>query len=85
MNAVNCKSIHICIDTPCIYVCIILFLCIAIIKSLIGASDSVTDAVTISRIPGLYDDLVHSLKSLDFINLGFILRVRAYICMYITT
>ena len=48
---------------------------VAIVKSLIGTSDSVTDAVTISRIPDLYDDLVQTIKSLDFLNLSFILQV----------
>ena len=47
----------------------------AIIKSLIGAPDSVTDAITIGRISVLYNDLLSTLKTFDFLTLNFILQV----------
>lgn len=50
-------------------------LILSIVRSLIGASDSVTDAVTISRISVFYNDLVEKLKTRDFLDLGFILQV----------
>ena len=49
----------------------------AIIKSLIGAPDSVTDAITIGRISVLYNDLLSTLKTFDFLVLtdNFIYQV----------
>lgn len=75
------KIQYVCFEQDYITVYVSYYLYVAIIKSLIGASDSVTNAVTISRISGFYDDLVQTLKSLDFIDLGFILRVCAYACV----
>ena len=59
----------------------------AIVKSLIGAPDSVTDAITISRISVLYNDLLSTLKTFDFLTLDFILQVSnaltiIYVDMY---
>ena len=56
----------------------------AIIKSLIGAPDSVTDAITIGRISVLYNDLLSTLKTFDFLTLDFILQVsNALTIMYV--
>ena len=59
---------------------------VAIIRSLIGSPDSVTDAATISRIPDLYDDLVQTLKTFDFLQFSFVLKVLIlYSHCYINT
>ena len=58
----------------------------AIIKSLIGAPDSVTDAITIGRISVLYNDLLSTLKTFDFLTLDFILQVsNALTIIYVDT
>ena len=56
----------------------------AIVKSLIGTSDSVTDDITISRIPDLFDDLVQTILSHDLLSIKFLYEVREYvdICVY---
>ena len=56
----------------------------AIVKSLIGTSDSVTDAITISRIPDLFDDLVQTILLHDLLSIKFLYEVHEYvdICVY---
>ena len=49
---------------------------VAIVKSLIGSPDSVTNAVNISRIPILYNDLVTTIKALEFLDLGLLFKVH---------
>lgn len=71
----------------CIVLCIIfiifcIFYLLAIVRSLIGSPNSVTDSVTISRISVLYDDLINTLKTFNFLNLSFILKVHKYMYVY---
>ena len=55
----------------CMYVCWVS----AIVKGLAGTSDSVTNSVEIKRIPVLYENLVASVKTFNFVNLNFVKRV----------
>ena len=43
----------------------------AIVKGLAGTSDSVTNSVEIRRIPVLYENLVASVKTFNFVNFNF--------------
>ena len=47
----------------------------AIVKGLAGTSDSVTNSVEIKRIPVLYENLVASVRTFNFVNFDFVKRV----------
>ena len=52
------------------YVCLLGF-SYKIVKGLAGTSDSVTNSVEIKRIPVLYENLVASVKTFNFVNFNF--------------
>ena len=55
----------------------------AIVKGLIGTSDSVTNSVNVHRIPVLFKSLMASIQKLDFLEFNFISKVRACIfCLH---
>ena len=56
----------------------------AIVKGLIGTSDSATDSINIKRFPVLFEDLVASIQKLDFLEFNFVSKVRMYVYVIAT-